>query len=263
MAHLFIAPIIVLSMSPLDGTGQHSAIQKLTLSQIEELVSHGVPDSTMSTQIQKRGLAFTPTPAILDELRTKGAGPLTLAAIKESHPTISSSEEWKKPTITATAEPPSVSAGQPATLSWKSSFATRVTLNGKPVPLSGSQTVSPSTTTAYLFSAINPEGKTVTESVTVTVVPSAPAPTISLQANALSIPSGQPVMLTWQSTNASSVSINGTPEPLSGSQAFTPSQSITYQAIATSPTGPKSGVKTAVKLMFCPCFTAFAERLCR
>jgi len=33
---------------------------KLTLSQIEQLVSHGVPDSTMAAQIQKRGVAFTP-----------------------------------------------------------------------------------------------------------------------------------------------------------------------------------------------------------
>jgi hypothetical protein len=35
----------------------------------------------MSTQIQRRGLAFTPTSAILESLRAKGAGPLTLAAI--------------------------------------------------------------------------------------------------------------------------------------------------------------------------------------
>ncbi|MGA9061062.1 MAG: hypothetical protein WB341_05265 [Terracidiphilus sp.] len=36
----------------------------------------------MAAQIQRRGLAFTPTPAILDELRAKGAGPQTLAAIE-------------------------------------------------------------------------------------------------------------------------------------------------------------------------------------
>jgi hypothetical protein len=64
------------------ATGQQSAIPKLTLTQIEQLVSHGVPDSTMAAQIQKRGLAFTPTPATLEELRTKGTGPLTIAAIE-------------------------------------------------------------------------------------------------------------------------------------------------------------------------------------
>lgn len=64
--------------------GQQPPLPKLTLSQIEQLVSHGVPDSTMAAQIQKRGLAFTPTPANLEELRAKGAGPLTIAAIEST-----------------------------------------------------------------------------------------------------------------------------------------------------------------------------------
>jgi preprotein translocase subunit SecD len=46
------------------------------------LVSHGVPDSTMAGQIQRRGVAFAVTPAILDALQRKGAGPQTLAAIQ-------------------------------------------------------------------------------------------------------------------------------------------------------------------------------------
>jgi len=62
-------------------------------------------------------------------------------------------------------------------------------------------------------------------------------PTISLQANPASITPGQQVTLTWQSTNATSVSINGMPEPPTGSQAFTPTQPITYQAVATSSSG--------------------------
>ncbi|MGA2572010.1 MAG: energy transducer TonB [Terracidiphilus sp.] len=71
-----------LTLSPQCAHGQKPAVQKLTLSQIEQLVSHGVPDSTLSTQIQHRGIAFTPTPAILDSLRAKGAGPLTRSAIQ-------------------------------------------------------------------------------------------------------------------------------------------------------------------------------------
>jgi len=74
--------LVVIILWPQSTHGQQATLQKLTLSQIEGLVSHGVPDSTMSAQIQKRGLAFTPTPANLDELRTKGTGPLTIAAIK-------------------------------------------------------------------------------------------------------------------------------------------------------------------------------------
>jgi hypothetical protein len=67
---------------PQHVAGQQPALPKLTLSQVEQLVSHGVPDSTLSTQIQRRGLAFTPTPAIVESLRVKGAGPLTIAAIE-------------------------------------------------------------------------------------------------------------------------------------------------------------------------------------
>ncbi len=71
---------------PGNAMSQQPSLPKLTLSQIEQLVSHGVPDSTMAAQIQKRGVAFTPTPASLEELRTKGAGPLTLAAIEARFP---------------------------------------------------------------------------------------------------------------------------------------------------------------------------------
>jgi TonB family protein len=63
--------------------GQQPAPPKLTLAQIESLIAHGVPDSTMSAQIQRRGLAFTPTPDILDELRAKGAGELVLSAVQQ------------------------------------------------------------------------------------------------------------------------------------------------------------------------------------
>jgi len=74
---------IVLVLWSQNATGQQPALQKLTLLQIEGLVLHGVPDSTMAAQIQRRGLAFAPTPASLEELRAKGAGPMTLAAIEE------------------------------------------------------------------------------------------------------------------------------------------------------------------------------------
>ncbi len=67
---------------PLCATGQQPVVPKLTLAQVEQLVAHGVPDSTLSSQIQKRGLAFTPSPTIVESLRAKGAGPLTLAVIE-------------------------------------------------------------------------------------------------------------------------------------------------------------------------------------
>jgi hypothetical protein len=63
---------------------QHQAVPKLTLAQVEQLVTSKVPDSTLGTQIQRRGLTFVSNSALIESLRAKGAGPLTLAAIEAS-----------------------------------------------------------------------------------------------------------------------------------------------------------------------------------
>ena len=63
---------------------KQAAGARLTLAQVETLITHGVPDSTLSSQIRVHGLTFTPTTAILDSLHAKGAGPLTLEVIQEA-----------------------------------------------------------------------------------------------------------------------------------------------------------------------------------
>ncbi len=65
---------------------QKPSIAKLTLAQVKELISHGVPDPTMATQIRERGIAFTPSPAIIESIRTAGAGPQTLSALEAMLP---------------------------------------------------------------------------------------------------------------------------------------------------------------------------------
>lgn len=63
--------------------------------------------------------------------------------------------------------------------------------------------------------------------------PSATAPTASLSANPNTIDPGQSTTLTWQTTNASDVSIDGVgPVDLSGSRQVTPADSTTYRLIA-------------------------------
>jgi TonB family protein len=78
---LFLAAAVAFTPCHVTAHSQQPAPQKFTLDQIEGLVAHGVPDATLSNQIRLHGLAFTLTPAILGELRVKGAGPQTLAAI--------------------------------------------------------------------------------------------------------------------------------------------------------------------------------------
>jgi peptidoglycan-associated lipoprotein len=63
--------------------------------------------------------------------------------------------------------------------------------------------------------------------------PSATAPTASLSANPNTVDAGQSTTLTWQTTNATDVSIDGIgPVDVSGSRQVTPADSTTYHLIA-------------------------------
>jgi peptidoglycan-associated lipoprotein len=63
--------------------------------------------------------------------------------------------------------------------------------------------------------------------------PNATAPTASLSANPSTIGQGQSTTLTWQTTNASEVSIDGIgPVEASGSHSMAPAESTTYHLIA-------------------------------
>ncbi len=63
--------------------------------------------------------------------------------------------------------------------------------------------------------------------------PSAPAPTASIAVNPTTIQSGQSASLTWQTSNATDVSVDGigAVQP-SGSQSVSPTDSITYHLVA-------------------------------
>jgi len=68
--------------------------------------------------------------------------------------------------------------------------------------------------------------------------PPATAPTASLSANPNTVDAGQPTTLTWQTTGATDVTIDGIgPVDQSGSRQVTPTDSITYHLIAKGPGG--------------------------
>lgn len=79
---ILLGAVLVFQAQALNAQ-QHAALEKLTLAQIESLVLHGVPDSSMASQVERRGIAFAPTPTTLAELRAKGAGPLTIKAVEQ------------------------------------------------------------------------------------------------------------------------------------------------------------------------------------
>jgi hypothetical protein len=102
-AFLLVCLAVAFILYPLNAAGQHPAVPKLTLAQVEQLVSSKVPDSTLSSQIQRRGLAFKPSAADLDALRAKGAGPLTIAAVEALLPNTALGARPNK--ISATTDP--------------------------------------------------------------------------------------------------------------------------------------------------------------
>ncbi|HYL92229.1 MAG TPA: peptidoglycan-associated lipoprotein Pal [Alphaproteobacteria bacterium] len=83
----------------------------------------------------------------------------------------------KPVTATLTATPSSIQRGQSSTLTWSTENADTVTLEGSPVNASGSQSVSPTSTTTYHLAAKGAAGtQEATAQVTVTEPPPPPPP---------------------------------------------------------------------------------------
>jgi len=154
------------------------------------------------------------------------------------------------PTATLTANPASIQSGQSSMLSWSTTDAATVTLNGATVAGSGSQSVSPTSTATYSLVATNSSGsRTATATVTVTAPPP-PMPTAMLSANPTSIQSGQSATLSWTTSNAASVTLNGAGVAANGSQMVSPASTTTYSLVATNATG--SVTRTAMVTVVAP-----------
>jgi hypothetical protein len=150
-------------------------------------------------------------------------------------------------TATLTALPTTIQSGQSSLLTWITSNATSVYLDGVAVDPNGTKTVSPTATKTYNLVAMSGSNR-VRSSATVTVSGTAPPPvvmpTATLDPPIATIQSGQSVTLTWNTTDATSATINGNPVPLDGSQAYSPTVTTTYELVATNAAG--SDVATSI-----------------
>jgi hypothetical protein len=141
------------------------------------------------------------------------------------------------PTATLSASPTSITAGNGSTLTFSATNATQGSIDQGVGPVGtkpGSVQVTPPVgVTTYTYTATGPGG-TATASATVTVTQLTP-PTISLQATPAAIIAGQPVTLTWSSSNATNVAIEPNPGgvQLSGTGTVFPTVTTTYTATAT------------------------------
>jgi peptidoglycan/xylan/chitin deacetylase (PgdA/CDA1 family) len=139
-----------------------------------------------------------------------------------------------KPVINSfSANPSTITTGSSTQLSWSVTGASSTSIdNGVGVVTGTSVNVSPTQTTTYTLTAINPGGTT-TAAITVIVqaaTSTTPKPTCSLSANPTSVQSGTPSTLTWSSQNATGGTIdNGVGNVgVSGSKSVSPTQTTTY-----------------------------------
>ncbi len=147
------------------------------------------------------------------------------------------------PSITFTTDKSTITLGDPqnglATLTWTTKNATSVSISptigegDTALALSGNATVSPTQTTTYTLTATGSGG---TSTATVTITVNVPPPTITLTADPTSILAGQSSTLQWNSTAATTVTIDngiGNVDP-SGTKTVSPAVTTTYTATATN-----------------------------
>lgn len=90
------------------------------------------------------------------------------------------------PTVTLQADPTAVESGGSSKLTWSSTNAVRVELNGTPVNLNGTQPVSPTESTDYQIVARSSDGQTANAAVRITVTAApTPTPTVAPTSNDL------------------------------------------------------------------------------
>ncbi|HSY64826.1 MAG TPA: alkaline phosphatase family protein [Terriglobales bacterium] len=149
-----------------------------------------------------------------------------------------SAQQNAQPAITMAAQPSTVLSGTSTVLSWKASNATSVSISGLGTfPATGTVKVSPTATTTYTATASGPGGTAATSTV-VTVTTSGPNPAITLSAQPNDIASGGTAVLTWTTSNATSVNIPGLGAfPANGSTNVKPTSTTIYTATAAGPGG--------------------------
>jgi len=134
-----------------------------------------------------------------------------------------------------------IAPGQNARLTWDTKNASSVEISGiGPVQASGSADVKPSQTTKYTLTAKGEGGNDAREFTVNVVAPAQPPPAITaFNASSLRIKQGESVVLTWNTANASSVTINGlSVNPSGGSWSDRPADTTTYTLVANGNGSP-------------------------
>src|SRR5438270_7106860 len=227
------------------NTSSVAAGSTITLSWQTQNATQVTIDNGVGTQPPNGSASTTVNATTTFTLVAHGASGQAKAAVTVSVSTA-------PPTVKLNADRTTINAGDPPVqIQWVTTNATAISFNppvncgGEPECgiSSGIGTVTPTQTTTFVATVTGPGGST-TGSITITVnqVP----PTITLAANPTNICCGNASILTWNTTNATSVTIdNGVgQEPANGSVEVKPTATTTYTASATGPGGTSSATAT-------------------
>ena len=241
-------PTVSISANPTTITAGNSSVLTVVATNATTVTITGSDSSSYTLQAAGGGQTVTPKTTTTYTATATGPGGTASAMVQVIvNPAV-------KPTVTITANPTSINAGQSSTITVTATNATGVTLSGTDgttytlQATGGTQVVSPTKTTSYQATATGPGG-TAMQSVTVTVTQVGP-PTLTITANPASIVSGQSSILTVTASNATQVSISGsdgssyTLQPSGGTQKVSPTSNTTYTATATGPGGTTKATAT-------------------
>lgn len=244
------APAVTISASPASITTGGSATLTVAATNATQVVVTGTDGSSYTLQPTGGTQAVSPAASATYTATATGAGGTATATATVTVTPVAT----PAPTVTISANPASITAGSPATLTVAAANATQVVITGSDgssytlQPAGGTQSISPAASTTYTATATGPGGTvTATASVTVTA---APAPTVTITASPMSVGTGGSSTLTVAATNATQVTVTGsdgtsyTLQPTGGTQSVTPKASTTYTATATGAGGKATATVT-------------------
>jgi len=237
------APTITLNASPGTVTSGTSTMLSWNAKNASSVNISGLGSFPASGSVK-----VTPTATTTYTATAAGPGGTTTSST-----VVSVTTSGPKPTVTLSAQPSSIAPGSSAVLSWTTTNTTLVSIAGVGTfGATGSANVTPSATSTYTATATGPGG-TAASSTTVTVSQN-PPPTISFNAKPNTIANGGTSVLSWTTTNATSVNIPGLGTfPANGSTNVTPSTTITYTATAQG-AGGTAQASTTVTVQGVPAF---------
>jgi hypothetical protein len=204
----------------------------------------------MSSPARGAGLALAGVLTDYDGLARPQAGMTVIGAALGTSPTSGAgSGSGSASTVAISANPTSVTSGQSSVLSWNSTNAVSAKLNGASVAINGSRTVQPTATTTYTIVVTDSAGKTTSSGVTVGVsTPTTGTVAAGVTASPTSIKSGQASVITWDTRNAVSATLNGKAVALNGSISVQPSATTVYKIVATGSNGNTDWGSTTVSV---------------